>query len=440
MSGHPKHLDAIHRRERAQELFKRAQDLAWMGHLPECLNVVEEGLLLHGGCKELLTLKAEVEPRLAALEEALEKAALRAAKRRTLKDAKRELMKLADAASVLGVAADCRDEAVLKRAFKKESLRHHPDRNRGDGDATRRFQLVNDAYEKFCAAVLEGGGPVAAEAPYDAAAAAAAFKAHLEASEVGSWEAFADVHRRLQRDAATLAVRTVGERKQAFAEYQNARKKVELREERALEKAAAQRHRQAFLGLLAEQTWVTEKTPWRDAAPQIKEHCRAFKDARWANVPDDAEKERVFDDFLRELAASEQAAKEARSKRRAEKFADYLADLGDARILSGAPPDLDSWEHLRWSKVDDVLRGLGDDRYKCLSSDSRKREFEAFRLAKVAALGGPSEAFKERKASSSSRQRSRSRDRSRRDDRDRSRRSRDRDRDRDRRGGDRRRA
>ena len=63
MSGHPKHLDAIHRRERAQELFKRAQDLAWMGHLPECLNVVEEGLLLHGGCKELLTLKAEVEPR-----------------------------------------------------------------------------------------------------------------------------------------------------------------------------------------------------------------------------------------------------------------------------------------------------------------------------------------------------------------------------------------
>ena len=132
------HLDSIHRRERAVELCEQAQNLANMGYLPECLAKIEEGLECHAQCKELLALKAEVEPRLAAIEEALEKAALRAAKRRHLKDKKREDMKLADAARVLGVAPDCRDEAVLKRAFKKESLRHHPDRNRGDADATRR--------------------------------------------------------------------------------------------------------------------------------------------------------------------------------------------------------------------------------------------------------------------------------------------------------------
>ena len=136
-------FDSIARRERAEELAEKADEMASMGYLPECLSLCEEGLKLWSGCKALLELKAIVEPRLQRLEEALEKAAVRAAKRRNLKDKKKEDMKLQDAAGVLGVPASCRDEVVLKKAFKKESLRHHPDRNRGDEDATRRFQLVN---------------------------------------------------------------------------------------------------------------------------------------------------------------------------------------------------------------------------------------------------------------------------------------------------------
>ena len=429
------HLDSIHRRERAVELCEQAQNLANMGYLPECLAKIEEGLECHAQCKELLALKAEVEPRLAAIEEALEKAALRAAKRRHLKDKKREDMKLADAARVLGVAPDCRDEAVLKRAFKKESLRHHPDRNRGDADATRRFQLVNDAYEKFCAAIAEGGG-VEAQAPYDGDAARKAFQAHLESLEIGSWEVFADVYRRVQYDAPTEAVKNQGERKQAFAEYQNARLKVEKARERADAAKLEQKHKQAFLGLLAEHAFVDGSATWREAGPKLREHCRAHKDARFGLLEDDV-KQRAFEDFVRELAATEKAAKEARSRKRGADFAAYLGEV-EATLLEAAPDaaasELAKWEALRWSKVDDALRAVRDPRYACLSSDGRRREFDAFRRARVEGLGG---VFKEEKKRSKSRDgRSRdesrgrsSRDRSRRDDsRDRSRRDRSRDR------------
>ena len=106
-------------------------------------------------------------------------------------------MKLQDAALVLGVAADCRDEAQLKKAYKKMSLKHHPDRNRGDPSATQRFQRVHDAYESFMVALPEDGvEPDASDkSQYDPVAAIAAFKAHLEKKEINSWENFNDVYR-----------------------------------------------------------------------------------------------------------------------------------------------------------------------------------------------------------------------------------------------------
>ena len=54
-----------------------------------------------------------------------------------------------EAAAVLGVEADCLDEGALRRAFKKQSLLHHPDKNLGDADATARFQRVGEAYQSM---------------------------------------------------------------------------------------------------------------------------------------------------------------------------------------------------------------------------------------------------------------------------------------------------
>src|SRR5262245_46096583 len=39
------------------------------------------------------------------------------------------------------------DEATLKKAFRKKSMEHHPDRNPGDPDAARRFALVMRAWK-----------------------------------------------------------------------------------------------------------------------------------------------------------------------------------------------------------------------------------------------------------------------------------------------------
>lgn len=47
---------------------------------------------------------------------------------------------------VLGVAPDASD-AEIKKAYKKQSLANHPDKNPGDETASQRFQEVAAAYE-----------------------------------------------------------------------------------------------------------------------------------------------------------------------------------------------------------------------------------------------------------------------------------------------------
>lgn len=47
---------------------------------------------------------------------------------------------------ILGVSADATD-AEIKKAYKKQSLANHPDKNPGDENASQRFQDVANAYE-----------------------------------------------------------------------------------------------------------------------------------------------------------------------------------------------------------------------------------------------------------------------------------------------------
>ncbi len=46
--------------------------------------------------------------------------------------------------SLLGVDSDCTDQQ-LKRAFRREARRWHPDLNSNDPVAEERFKLVNEA-------------------------------------------------------------------------------------------------------------------------------------------------------------------------------------------------------------------------------------------------------------------------------------------------------
>ena len=47
--------------------------------------------------------------------------------------------------SILGVSPDC-DTVQLKRAFRREARKWHPDLNRNDTNAEDRFKLINEAY------------------------------------------------------------------------------------------------------------------------------------------------------------------------------------------------------------------------------------------------------------------------------------------------------
>ena len=55
-------------------------------------------------------------------------------------------MSKADYYDVLGVQKGA-DEAELKKAYRKQAMKYHPDRNPGDAEAEKKFKDVNEAYD-----------------------------------------------------------------------------------------------------------------------------------------------------------------------------------------------------------------------------------------------------------------------------------------------------
>ena len=51
-----------------------------------------------------------------------------------------------DYLSILGLSPDF-DEKELKKAFRREARKWHPDLNKNDLNAEERFKLINEAYE-----------------------------------------------------------------------------------------------------------------------------------------------------------------------------------------------------------------------------------------------------------------------------------------------------
>ena len=53
-----------------------------------------------------------------------------------------------DPYKVLGLDRNASDEDV-KKAYRRLAKKYHPDLNPGDGEAARKMQEVNDAYERI---------------------------------------------------------------------------------------------------------------------------------------------------------------------------------------------------------------------------------------------------------------------------------------------------
>jgi len=67
-----------------------------------------------------------------------------------LSSARRELEPADDPFAVLGVSRDASD-LEIKKAFRRASLRLHPDNNRGDPDATAKYAQLTQSYEMLTA-------------------------------------------------------------------------------------------------------------------------------------------------------------------------------------------------------------------------------------------------------------------------------------------------
>ena len=66
-------------------------------------------------------------------------------KERTKRKQKRSL-KSFDYISALGLTEDF-DESQLKKAYRREARKWHPDLNKNDKNAEAQFMLINEAYE-----------------------------------------------------------------------------------------------------------------------------------------------------------------------------------------------------------------------------------------------------------------------------------------------------
>lgn len=47
---------------------------------------------------------------------------------------------------ILGVSSNASD-AEIKSAFKKQAIKYHPDRNKGNAEAEKKFKEINEAYQ-----------------------------------------------------------------------------------------------------------------------------------------------------------------------------------------------------------------------------------------------------------------------------------------------------
>ncbi|KAG0024098.1 hypothetical protein BGZ81_007828 [Podila clonocystis] len=132
----------------------RATVLAKLGRYEEAVQDCDASLKLDPAFIKVLRKRAECQQKLEMYEEAVRdlKAALEMDKtnrdiRRELQQAELELKKSLrkDYYKVLGISKDASDSEI-KKAYRKQALLYHPDKNDGDATAEAKFKDVGEAY------------------------------------------------------------------------------------------------------------------------------------------------------------------------------------------------------------------------------------------------------------------------------------------------------
>ncbi|KAG2634511.1 pre-mRNA-processing protein 40A-like isoform X1 [Panicum virgatum] len=181
-----------------------------------------------------------------------------------------------------------------------------------------------------------------------------AFKSLLESVNVESDWTWDQTMRVIINDKRYGALKTLGERKQAFNEYLNQRKKFEAEEKRIKQRKA----RDDFLAMLEECKELTSSTRWSKAILMFED------DERFKAVERPREREDLFENYLVELHKKEKAKAVEEHRRH---LAEYKAFLESCDFIKATT---------QWRKVQERLED--DERCSRLEKIDRLNIFQEY--------------------------------------------------------------
>ncbi|KAJ1384756.1 FF domain [Sesbania bispinosa] len=179
-----------------------------------------------------------------------------------------------------------------------------------------------------------------------------AFKALLESVNVQSDWTWEQAMREIINDKRYNALKTLGERKQAFNEYLGQRKKLEAEERRMKQKRA----REEFTKMLEECKELTSSTRWSKAISMFE------NDERFNAVERLRDREDLFESYMVELERKEKENAAEEHRRSIAEYRKFLESCDYVKVNS------------QWRKIQDRLED--DDRYLRLEKIDRLLVFQ----------------------------------------------------------------
>lgn len=181
-----------------------------------------------------------------------------------------------------------------------------------------------------------------------------AFKALLESSNVGPDWPWDQVMRVIINDKRYGALRTLGERKQAFNEFLAQKKKQEAEERRNKQKRACEE----FRIMLEESTELTSSTRWSKLQTMFED------DDRFKAVEREKDRKDMFENYIEELKQKERVKAQEERKRNITEYRKFLESSDFIKASS------------QWRKVQDRLET--DERCSRLDKIDRLEIFQEY--------------------------------------------------------------
>ncbi|KAF6136896.1 hypothetical protein GIB67_018935 [Kingdonia uniflora] len=181
-----------------------------------------------------------------------------------------------------------------------------------------------------------------------------AFKELLESANVESDWSWEQAMRVIINDKRYGALRTLGERKQAFNEYLGQRKKQEAEERRVKQKKA----REEYTKMLEESKELTSSTRWSKAITMFED------DERFKAVERARDREDLFENYAVELEKKERSKAQEEHKRNIMEYRQFLESCDFIKVNS------------LWRKVQDRLED--DERCSRLEKIDRLETYQEY--------------------------------------------------------------